>query len=85
MKECYFGEWVEYSDEEDRKEAKKYLDLWKKFALRKLMKEGNYHGETWIDRPNENYPNTLPTLGIKIEMGMPDDYQADQFGPTELS
>ena len=31
----FFGEWVEYRNDEEKEEAKQYLLLWKKFFIRK--------------------------------------------------
>jgi hypothetical protein len=59
----YFGEWVEYRSEEERIEAKQYLDLWKKFFLRKVP-DLEFVEEHFIDRENA----LIYTFGIKIAM-----------------
>jgi hypothetical protein len=35
MSEYFFGEWAEYKSEEEKIEARQYLNLWKKFFMRK--------------------------------------------------
>lgn len=71
MNSHFFGEWVEYTNEEEKLEAKVYLDYWIKFFVRKFtnMELGTIQ---WIDRPHiESFSVlTFPknTLGVKIEM-----------------
>jgi|TARA_R110000822_G_scaffold125342_3_gene260013 hypothetical protein len=51
MSEHFFGEWVEYRSEEEKIEAKQYLDLWKKFFMRKIP-DLEFVNEQIIDRKN---------------------------------
>lgn len=64
MKDYWFGEWVEYRDEEDKIDAKNYLHLWKKFILRKL-KNLELIEERWVDR-NKSFSTSITTLGLKL-------------------
>ncbi len=63
MKSHFFGEWVEYKNNEEKIEAEQYLQSWKKFFLRKVT-DMNYSSEQIIDRTYDK----KSTLGIKIEM-----------------
>jgi hypothetical protein len=54
----YYGEWAPYFTEEEKKESKEYLSLWKKIYLRKIRNEFyevKIINESEIDRP--------PTIG----------------------
>lgn len=74
----FFGEWVLFEDgnEEDKKDAKIYLDLWKKFLLRKLQGELSEYepvlpedfGQQFIERPASLISPTgiYGTIGYKI-------------------
>lgn len=71
MENRYFGEWVKYHNEEEKKEAMIYLTLWKKFFLSKA--EGmSFIEEQFIDRPYlENLfglKTSYSTLGLKITL-----------------
>lgn len=69
----FFGEWVFYPEgnEQAKKEAKDYLNLWRKFLIRKLSGElfdYEFIDEQWIDRESK-YHGPLCTdasLAIKI-------------------
>ena len=67
----YFGEWVEYRDEKEKEEALQYLQLWKKFFLRKIS-DMELNDELIIYRPHiesfDGIKMPYPTIGIKIEM-----------------
>lgn len=69
----YFGEWVEYRNEEEKIEAKQYLELWKKFFIRKIPTL-EFVEETFIDRPKYECwggavrNSVKATLGLKICM-----------------
>lgn len=74
-KEHFFGEWVEYHNEEEKLQARQYLELWKKFFLRKIPNL-EFVEEQFIDRTNI-FPISLngymtgpsnSTLGLKICM-----------------
>ena len=68
--EHYFGEWVPFENEEEKQDARKYLELWKKFILKKLNIMNQIHADHWIEREfvYDMYLNTYPyqTLGLKI-------------------
>jgi len=74
----FFGEWIHYldGDDKDKEDAKLYLELWKRFIMRKLENSleeyepvfPEEHGEKWIDRPSI-YTSCLKkygTLGFKM-------------------
>lgn len=69
----YFGECAEYvvGEEGEKEEAKQYLLSWKKFFLRKLMRDSyeiRVIDEQWVERPPE-YVGMLAirgTLALKI-------------------
>jgi hypothetical protein len=63
--EHYFGEWVEYHNEEEKEEAIKYLALWKKFFIRKVpdLKFDNH--DQIVLRPDV-FGMGKNTIGIKI-------------------
>jgi len=60
----FYGDWVivDPDTEEERKEAETYLNLWKKFIVRKL--KAVVVDEKVIYRPS--LPPLAATLGIKI-------------------
>lgn len=60
----FFCEWVEYRNDEERKMALEYLNLWKFFALRKL--DVKFIEDTIIDRPYW-IEGIITTLAIKIK------------------
>ncbi len=64
----YYGEWASYNDEKEKKEIRTYLELWKKYFLRKLPSTLSFVEEQWIDGPTDPYSLNLPTLGLKIKM-----------------
>lgn len=66
MKDYWFGEWVEYTCEDNKIDAERYLCLWRKFTLRKL-KDLELIEEQWIDR-DKSYQLPMTTLGIKLQM-----------------
>lgn len=66
MKDYWFGEWVSYENDIEKQEAKIYLNLWKKFILKKL-KNLELIEEQWIDR-DESYKLSITTLGLKLQM-----------------
>jgi hypothetical protein len=73
MESEFFGEWVFYHDEEDKKEAYTYLELWKKQIIIKLAAYG-YEFVDWKYIDNKDIQNfkgntiQISTLAIKIEM-----------------
>ena len=63
----FFGEWVFYETSEEYEDAIKYLQLWKKFILKKLY----YLEQIGVDHiilKNDIHGTGKNTLGIKIEM-----------------
>ncbi|MEK6879399.1 MAG: hypothetical protein AABY22_07325 [Nanoarchaeota archaeon] len=66
----HFSEWFEYRVEYDKSQAKFYLNLWKKFFLRK-MHDQEFEVQI-IDKPEiENLlgeKTKFSTLGIKIKI-----------------
>lgn len=70
--EHFFGEWVEYLNEEEKQEAIKYLNSWVKFFCRKLPTLKLMKPAQIIDRPKiESFSGlTFPksTIGVKICM-----------------
>lgn len=69
----FFGEYAHYitGDVESRKEAKEYLELWRKFLIRKLrteLEDYEFLEENWIDRdPAFSGPLELySTLALKM-------------------
>lgn len=72
----YFGEWVYWDNQEDLDDAYKYLNLWKKFHLKRLSKmkqEGHDQIVLRPAMPEESLLGVLPnigraTIGIKIAM-----------------
>lgn len=85
MENSFFGEWVEYRNDEEFEEAIIYLKSWKKFFLRKIPTM-NYVSESIINRPKtESFSglvSTQSTVGIKIEMSgkIPDNV----FTPDQI-
>ncbi len=73
--EHYFGEWVEYRNEEEKIEARQYLELWKKFFMRKVP-DMEFVEEQIVDRVNIHPINITgtyfgepkSTLALKICM-----------------
>lgn len=70
----FFGEYVIYSNPEEKLEAKIYLNLWKKFFFMK-NKDLKLVSEQIIDRPGIYTESMIgissekiSTLGIKIEV-----------------
>jgi hypothetical protein len=72
----FFGEWVHYldGDEKDKQDAKLYLELWRRFIMRKLegplqeYSPAEGFSEQWVDRPSI-YVSCLKkygTLGLKM-------------------
>ena len=70
-KDHFFAEWVEYRDEEEKKEANQYLILWKKFFMRKVSYL-ELINEQFIDKPKPTEVDEFiiinSTLGIKLHM-----------------
>ena len=72
----YFGEWVFWDTQEDLDDAYKYLALWKKFHLKRLLDMQQDGHDQFILRPamyEESLGKVLPnmgraTLAIKIAM-----------------
>lgn len=66
---AYYGEWVEILDDGEKGEALQYLELWKKFILRKLK------GARLIDSQIVEKHIDIPgleekrTVGIKLALG----------------
>lgn len=84
--ECYFGEWVEYDDEEDKIAAHSYLQLWKRFFLKKVPSL-EFVEDQIIDRFQVERQSILGaigpaknTLGIKIRMK-----SENKFSPDEMN
>lgn len=76
----YFGEWAPYGSDEDRKDAEIYLNLWKKFLLKKFPNGYEYLRDQLIDRPpgipleslsGRTVPSEYGTLAMKIVMKPP--------------
>lgn len=64
----FYGEWVEFRDENEKEEAKTYLNLWKKFFVRKLPSTVTLVEEQWIQKPAIAYGAFgYPSLGMKIK------------------
>jgi len=65
-----YGEWViiDESIPEDLESALEYLDLWKKFVLRKLKKQGLTYVDDQIVKKEKVDEYTESSLGIKIFM-----------------
>ncbi len=67
----YFGEWVEYRDDAEKCEAYQYLELWKKFIIRKLVGL-EFVTEQFTDHPYlesfSGIKSPSSTLGIKIHL-----------------
>jgi hypothetical protein len=65
----YFGEWVLYkaNDLNEEEEAKRYLQLWKKFFIRKLQSELI---ECKIIDTYETEPRPASCLAINLTIGM---------------
>ncbi len=60
----FYGEWVFLDDESEREDALQYLNLWKKFILRKFV-DCEFVEDQIIYKPGLNEV-IRPTLGIKI-------------------
>jgi len=87
----WYGEWVFFDNDEEKKEAEEYLRLWKKFILKRLHPLVCVDTQI-IEKKIEDYqsfngkcvlePKGKYTLGIKIQMGkeMTEEYEA----PEEL-
>lgn len=60
--EHWFGEWVEYRNEEEAKEAREYLRLWIKFVSRKLP------SNVELDKESILYSNTMNTDPLRRNM-----------------
>jgi len=69
----WFGEWVEYRNEEEKDEAKIYLSLWKKFFTRKIPTLELMDCQ-FVDRPKYEdlsgcvRTSVKSTLGLKLQM-----------------
>jgi hypothetical protein len=75
MSSEFFGEWVFYTDQDDKNDAYEYLRLWKKYILRRLTNY-EYIQEQYVDREKIDSfigPTDKNTLGIKIEMRLKDE------------
>ena len=66
MENSFFSEWVIYENDEEKEFAKLYLDLWKKFYLRKINEFTQVGEDQFIDR-KDVFGKGIHTLGIKIE------------------
>jgi hypothetical protein len=68
----WFGEWVEYRTEEEKEEARVYLNLWKKFFCMKVpslkIVDEQIIDNLGYDFPGEYITSIKSTLGIKISM-----------------
>ena len=63
MDKDFYAEWVFYSNDQEKEEAIIYLNLWKKFFLKKIGLE--LLDEQFVDRPK--FCDQIATLGIKIQ------------------
>lgn len=75
QKSYFFGEWVEYQNDEEKIEALEYLNLWVKFFQRKIPDMKMVNSPQIIDRPKVEFTYAgavrmckRSTLGVKIEM-----------------
>lgn len=66
MDKYFFKEWVFFDSEDEKKDAEKYLDLWKKFIIKKNQ-DLRFVDDQIIER-DFSHLNSRKTLGIKIEM-----------------
>lgn len=64
--EHFFGEWVEYHDEEEKIRALRYLEDWKFFLLRKIP-QLKFIEEIIIEKPKIPLSLEMNTIGIKIK------------------
>jgi hypothetical protein len=62
----FLGEWVFWENEEELKDAYIYLELWKKFILKRLPEMEQVGNDHLVLRPADVLGRG--TLGMKIEM-----------------
>ncbi len=72
MDSKFFAEWVYFDNEEEKEDAYKYLALWKKFMLKRLVGMEQVGVDQIILRNSiESFSgekSSINTLGIKIQM-----------------
>ena len=78
----FFGEYVSYlaNDEKEEQDAKLYLQLWKKFFLRKLQKDAyqvKIIDEQWIERSPEVMGYLRQTKGLALKIQVVANYHND--------
>ena len=66
----YFGEWVEYRDQEERDQANTYLSLWQKFFIRKLGAGAKVIEEQIVDRPNYEELSEPSRIRLQATLGL---------------
>lgn len=76
----FYGEWVYFDNEVEKKEAIEYLNLWKKFMIKKLPDMKQKGKDQFVER---NFPNTS-TLGLKICMFSDVQDNLGYIKPNEL-
>ncbi len=64
--EHFFGEWIEFYNEEEQKEAEQYLALWEKFFVRKVPELEHVDSQVIIRR--DGFGLGRSTIGVKIMM-----------------
>jgi hypothetical protein len=72
----YFGEVVHYKEHE-AEEAKKYLELWKKFLVRRLKRDSydvKIIDEQWVERPPEYSGCLCNTFSMALKLAVEADW-----------
>jgi hypothetical protein len=80
----YFAESVYYRPEDEETEAKQYLELWKKYHLRRLSSHGFAYKELdsqYIDREdNSSFLHTRKIMSLKLCLEITLPYEIGDHG-----
>lgn len=63
----FFREWVYFTNPEERQQAYDYLNLWKKFHLKRFPDLEQVGEDSWVEN-KDVFQLGVNTLGLKIAM-----------------